>query len=120
MMGGDDRGGPMGLGARTSGGAARTVVALDGECDLAVREELTAALLTAVAGARVVIVDLAAVTFIDSTGVHGLVIAHHAALAAGGRLYVRNAAGPVATVLDLTGVGPLLAEPHTEDGGSGV
>lgn len=109
----------MGFGARRSGDAARTVVTLAGECDLAVREELTAALLEAVAGARVVVVDLAAVTFIDSTGVHGLVTAHHAALAAGGRVHVRNAVGPVATVLGLTGVGGLLAEPRTEDGGSG-
>ena len=101
----------MGFGARTSGGPGRTVVTLDGECDLAVRAELTAALLTAVSGAQTVVVDLAQVTFIDSTGVHGLVTAHHAALAAGGRLHVRNATGPVATVLELTGVGALLAEP---------
>ena len=109
----------MGFGARTSGGPARTVVTLDGECDLAVRDELTAALLDAVAGAQVVVVDLAEVTFIDSTGVHSLVTAHHAALAAGGRVHVRNAVGPVATVLDLTGVGVLLAEP-SEGGEPGV
>ncbi|MDR7277816.1 STAS domain-containing protein [Catenuloplanes atrovinosus] len=101
----------MAFGARTSGGPTRTVVTLDGECDLAVREELTATLLAAVAAARTVVVDLLHVTFIDSTGVHSLVTAHHAALAAGGRLHVTNATGPVATVLDLTGVGPLLAEP---------
>ncbi|GAB7044324.1 MULTISPECIES: STAS domain-containing protein [Catenuloplanes] len=110
----------MGFAARSSGGPTRTVVTLDGECDLAVREELTAALLAAVAAARTVVVDLTHVTFIDSTGVHGLVTAYHAARAGGGQLYVANAHGPVATVLDLTGVGELLAEPAAGSGETGV
>ncbi|MEH1057215.1 STAS domain-containing protein [Micromonospora sp. CPCC 206171] len=101
--------------ATTSTEPGRAVVRLAGECDLAAREELTAALLTAVAGAQVVLVDAGALDFLDSTGIHGLVTAHHAARAAGGRLYVVNARGPVANVLAITGVADLL-RPPSDDG----
>ncbi|MEU4714151.1 STAS domain-containing protein [Micromonospora purpureochromogenes] len=101
--------------ATTSTEPGRAVVRLAGECDLAAREELTAALLAAVAGAPIVLVDLGALDFLDSTGIHGLVTAHHAARAAGGRLYVVNARGPVANVLAITGVADLL-RPPTDDG----
>ena len=93
----------------TSAQPGRMVVALAGECDLTGRDELTAALLAAVAQADVVVVDLAGLTFLDSSGVHGLITAHHAARNAGGHVYVVNAAGPVARLLDLTGVGDLLS-----------
>jgi anti-anti-sigma factor len=89
----------------------RVRVTLSGDCDLAVRDEMSAALLTAVGRAEIVVVDLAEVGFLDSSGVHGLVAAHHAARNRGGRLYVENPSGAVATVLDLTGVGALLS-PH--------
>jgi anti-sigma B factor antagonist len=83
-------------------------VALAGDCDMAVRDQLTAALLDAVGRSTSVVVDLAAVDFLDSSGVHGLVAAHRAALERGGRVYLENPTGSVAAVLDLTGVGPLL------------
>jgi len=100
--------------ARTSAEADRVVVALVGECDLAVRDELAAALNAAVTSARVVIVDLAALKFLDSSGVHGLVTAHHTARDRGGQLYVVNPGGVVATVLEVTGVGELLS-PAVDD-----
>ena len=84
-------------------------VALAGDCDLAVRDEMSAALLAAVRDAELVIVDLAAVGFLDSSGLHGLVAAHHEARGRGGRLYVENPTGSVAAVLDLTGVSALLS-----------
>jgi anti-sigma B factor antagonist len=90
---------------------AHVVVALAGECDMAGRDELTSALLAAVQRATVVLVDMARLMFIDSSGLHGLISAHHAALEAGGRVYVVNAAGAVARLLDLTGVGELLRPP---------
>lgn len=95
----------------TSAEPGRVVVALAGECDLAAREALTSALLAAVASAQVVVVDVGGLHFIDSSGVHGLVTAHHAARRDDGRLYVVNAGGVVARVLDMTGVAELLRPP---------
>lgn len=95
----------------TSGGADQAVVALAGECDLTVRDELTAVLLAAVDRAPLVLVDLAALTFLDSSGIHALVTAYHAAQDGGRALYAVNATGMVAHVLDLTGVGELLTPP---------
>lgn len=97
--------------ASTSVEPGRVVVALTGECDLSSRDELACVLLAAVDGAKLVFVDLAGLTFIDSSGLHGLVTAHHAAVRAGGRLYVRHAGGRVAALLELTGVGGLLSTP---------
>lgn len=94
-------------------GPGHVRVVLAGECDLAVSARLTEALLTAVRQSPLVVVDLAALDFLDSSGVHGLVTAHHAACDRGGRVEVVNPAGHVATVLDVTGVGPLLSpSPH--------
>lgn len=95
--------------ATTTDETGHVRVVLTGDCDLAVREEMSAALLAAIDRAQVVIVDLAEVGFLDSSGVHELVVAHHAARGRGGRLYVENPTGAVATVLDLTGVAGLLS-----------
>jgi anti-anti-sigma factor len=100
---------------RTSADGDRVVVALAGECDVAARDELAAALSAAVTSAEVIHVDLAELRFLDSSGVHGLVKAYHAATGRGGRLYVVNARGVVAHVLDLTGVGELLSPPAVEE-----
>src|SRR5690242_16872003 len=86
-------------------------VVLAGECDMAVRDELCAVLLSAVRRSRVVVVDLARVGFLDSSGVHGLIAAHKEARDRGGRLLLENPTGDVATVLDVTGVAELLARP---------
>ncbi|MET8910643.1 STAS domain-containing protein [Micromonospora sp. NPDC004551] len=98
--------------ARTFREPGRTVIRLAGECDMAAREPLTGALLAAVDAAPVVVVDLSAVEFLDSTGIHALVTAHHRARAVGGRLHLVNAAGAVAALLELTGVGELLRHPE--------
>jgi anti-anti-sigma factor len=95
----------------TSVESGRAVVALTGECDLAAREALTSALHAAIERAEVVDVDLAALRFLDSSGVHCLIAGHHTALRRGGRLYVVNAHGAVAQLLDVTGVGDLLRPP---------
>lgn len=99
--------------ATTSDEAGRVLVRLAGECDLAVAEQLTDTLLAAVARVPLVVVDVAALDFLDSTGLHGLVTAHHAARDRGGRLHVVNPTGAVATVLDLTGVAALLSPDGT-------
>ncbi|MEV4639564.1 STAS domain-containing protein [Actinoplanes sp. NPDC049548] len=102
--------------AATSTGPGRVVVALTGECDLEGRDRLAAVLLSAVDTAALVVVDLGGLTFIDSSGIHGLVTAHHAAQRSGGRVQLVNASGAVATVLELTGVDRLLGA-RTEDAG---
>jgi anti-sigma B factor antagonist len=105
--------------ATTSVELDRVVVALTGECDLAGREELKTVLLAAVAGAEVVSVDLSGVTFLDSSGLHGLIVAYHAAKEAGRQLYVVNAGRAIAGVLDISGVGNLLSPPPDGDGAHG-
>lgn len=97
--------------ARTSAEPGRIIVSLDGECDLSAREHLTAVLLDALERAKAVFVDLARLTFLDSSGVHSLITAHHAAKHRGARVYVVNATGPVAAVLELTGLDTLLRAP---------
>jgi anti-sigma B factor antagonist len=97
--------------ARTSAEPGRIIVTLTGECDLSSREHLTAVLLDGLHRAKAVFVDVAGLTFLDSSGVHSLITAHHAAKNTGGRVYVINASGPVEAVLDLTGVGALLSVP---------
>ena len=100
--------------ARTSAAPGRITVTLAGECDLSAREHLTAILLDALGRAAAVFVDVARLTFLDSSGVHSLITAHHAAKDTGARVYVVNATGPVAAVLDLTGVAALLRAPTGE------
>lgn len=107
-----------GFEVRTSAQANHTVVALAGECDLSVSDELTGALLGALGEGREVVVDLAALRFLDSSGVHGLVTAYHAAKRDGVALRVVNAGGAVADVLDLTGVGDLLGSPSGDGHGN--
>jgi anti-sigma B factor antagonist len=91
--------------------AGALVVALTGECDLRSRDAMTAALMDAVRSSRHVTVDLAGVRFLDSSGLHALVTAHHAALDRSGALHVVNATGTVETVLQITGILELLRKP---------
>jgi anti-sigma B factor antagonist len=86
----------------------RYVVALRGELDMGVVDDLQELLTATIAQAPLVEVDLAAVTFIDSTVIGTLISAHHRASAAGAHLGVRNATGHVHRVLDMTGVLPTL------------
>jgi anti-sigma B factor antagonist len=99
---------------KTSSDGDWLVVTLSGECDLSVQAELASALADAVSRSAAVVVDLAALTFLDSSGIHELVTAHHAARDRNGHLALRNATGMVATVLEVTGVGELLS-PRASD-----
>ena len=60
------------------------------------------------AAPREVVVDLAAVTFLDSAGLCALAAAHRRALAAGGRLRVLAATRAVIRPLQITGLWDLL------------
>jgi anti-anti-sigma factor len=87
--------------------ADRIVVRLRGEIDLvsvpALRDELLA-----MTGKASVVVDLAAVTFLDATGVGVLVGAHKRLANQGGRLVLVNPPPAIARVLQLAGVAHLL------------
>jgi anti-sigma B factor antagonist len=100
-----------GFEAHTVRDADALVVALAGDCDLHTRDEMTATLLDAVRSGDTVTVDLSGVRFLDSSGLHALVTAYHAALERAGNLYVVNATGTVETVLAITGILELLQRP---------
>ena len=90
-------------------------VKVAGDIDLATADKLAESLEEAVAQAHEVRVDLADVTFLDSTGIRSLVQAYRSAQTRGGVFYVIGARQWVAKVLDVTGVGPLLAPPPPGD-----
>ena len=95
----------------------RTVVlTLDGEFDITDRAELEDATLAAVAAAGTgrVVVDLAAVAFIDSEAVAALIIGYQAAVAAGCDYRLVNARGLVRRILDIAGLLELIGEPAAE------
>lgn len=95
--------------ASTAEGPQGTVVALVGECDLAAREDLAATLRKALGTGRPVTIDASGLTFLDSSGIHELVSAHHLAVRTGTTLWLTGATGVVANVLDMTGVSRLLS-----------
>jgi anti-sigma B factor antagonist len=89
---------------RTDGDAPRTWrIDLNGELDLDTAPALTEQLDDlAQNGAVLVIVGLADVTFLDSSGLRALVHGARAIEEAGGRLLVDGASGAVARILELT------------------
>lgn len=82
---------------------------LTGEIDISSVNLLARGLATLSHTADNIVIDLAGVTFLDSTGVGALVVAHRRATATGRSLTVVNAHGIVRRVLDLTGTFPTLA-----------
>ncbi len=101
----------------------RVVVDPAGEVDMLTAGQLREALAKAVrtAGTGPVVVDLARVSFLDSSGVQALVDGYHSAMVAGGTLTVRGARGTVARVLEIVGVDRMLglapATPAGDDTG---
>ena len=89
----------------------RVSVKVTGDIDLATADKVGEAVSDALTKGDEVWVDLSAVTFLDSTGIRALVQGHRKAAAQGARLYVHGAQQWVAKVLEVTGVGPLLAPP---------
>jgi anti-sigma B factor antagonist len=83
--------------------------AVDDEIDLAHIERLRAAGQQALtSGALGLAVDLAALTFIDSTAVGTLVALHNLAVGHGKAFVLTNPSAPVRRVLDLTSLDQLL------------
>lgn len=84
-------------------------VAPRGEIDIRTAPDLRAALTGVLDdGARRVVVDLAGVTFMDSSGLSVLVGAHRRLSRDGGRLEVTGTLPPVERVLRLTGLVGIL------------
>ncbi|MFF5173444.1 STAS domain-containing protein [Micromonospora sp. NPDC000089] len=85
---------------------------LAGELDLSVAGELTAELdRLQSAGERRLLLDLAGVTFCDSTGIAAFVRGDNRAAVDGGWLRLTGAVGRVDRVLRLTGVADVLGHP---------
>jgi anti-sigma B factor antagonist len=90
------------------------VVDVSGEVDLHTAPQVRAALDAAVGevvadpACRAVLVDLTAVTFMDSTGLGELVGAHKAVQRGGGRLHLAVGNDRVARLLALTGLDEVL------------
>lgn len=79
----------------------RTIIALHGEIDLESSPEARELLLGSVAGEKCLLVDLSAVTYIDSSGVASLVEALKAARENGTRFALAAASEPARRVLEL-------------------
>ena len=89
------------------------VVALAGDIDLATIPEARALVLAAVAAQPgcTVLVDVSAVTFMDSTGLGMLVAAHRQAEDGGGRIVLTGPTPPVRKVLEVTGLDKIFLVP---------
>jgi anti-sigma B factor antagonist len=93
------------------------VFRLRGSLDLATSPTLRAALGEAAEkGTKSIVVDLTQLEFLDSTGLGALIGAHRRAAERGGsvRLIVHD--GPIARLLNITGLIRVLAVYHTLDG----
>jgi anti-sigma B factor antagonist len=101
--------------------APRSRLTVRGEVDAAAAPQLTAATDEALReGAREVEVDMAGVTFLDSTGLTALIRSREAVLAAGGSLRLTAASAAVTRLLEITDLTELLGSPDagTEEQGS--
>jgi anti-sigma B factor antagonist len=85
-------------------------IMVHGDVDLATTDRLGDAI-TRVAegsGRHTVVVDLAGLTFLDSSGIQGLVISHQTLAAAGIELVLRNVPEPAHLTLSVAGVAEYL------------
>ena len=84
-----------------------------GELDIATVDQFRRAVGTLMGtGCREIVVDLAGTTFLDSSGLGGLVWASHRMRSAGGALTVINPGEQVAKMLRVTGVERVLLRSH--------
>jgi anti-anti-sigma factor len=96
-----------------------TVLAVDGEVDMSVKDDFLGALDAAIhataihATDRVLFIDLAALQFLDSSGCHCLVVAAEDARTRGVTFQVTNPSPRVARVLNMTGLDVMLGVEST-------
>ena len=90
-------------------GTAHTLVTLDGECDLNTGRQLRDVLTSEVSrGAQRLIVDLSALTFMDSTGMQVLLSTRSVLAVRGGTLVLVAPQPVVARILELTGANKII------------
>ncbi|MGZ4251051.1 MAG: STAS domain-containing protein [Solirubrobacteraceae bacterium] len=101
---------PSAFEARILDGGSRGVrVVVSGELDLAAAPQLDGVLTRALASAEDIIIDLAAVRFIDSTGLYTIVGALREADSSGVTLRVRSTLHPqVARLFEVVGMAHIL------------
>jgi anti-sigma B factor antagonist len=94
---------PFAVTSRENGSGAREI-AISGELDLAVADQLRAALDEAIAAGGEVLVVLGECEFIDSTGIALLVLARKELAGRGGRLLLSEPTAQVRQVLSISGL----------------
>ena len=89
--------------------AGRRVVAIQGDVDLAVAEEVRDALEKQVAGGKSVLVDCSGIAFIDSRGLSALICARHAANQAAVGFQLAGVSEPMHRAMRAAGIDDLFA-----------
>lgn len=93
------------------------VLHLQGELDMSTAAQFLDAVSTAMAApASTIVVDLTALSFVDSTGVSAFVAAWRSATPEGRTLCLRHPTRPVGKVLRITGVDRILLQDPTTTG----
>jgi anti-sigma B factor antagonist len=100
--------GPVEMVTSTDEQDGKIVVSVGGDVDLVTSDELRQVLEDAVRVNPHVEVDLAGLTFIDSSGLSALVEGHRAARDAGGVVVLRNPTPMLRRLLDITRLDSLL------------
>lgn len=88
---------------------ATTTIVLTGDLDPATAPRLQAAIDDHADGAQAIVLDLAGVSFLDSSGLRVLVAANEALRGRGIALTLRSPSDNVRRLLDLTGLGEIIA-----------
>ena len=108
--------GERGLELRRQVAGSRAVLALDGDLDVHSAPLVQQGVVAAVAdGAVEVVLDLAHIRFVDSSGIGVLIACHTRANAGGARLVLRSPAARVARLLAVTALDRVLAVEQTAD-----
>lgn len=101
----------------TQDGPDAVVLTVSGDIDLVTVEQFCQGGLDAIAqaGGRSVIIDVAAVTFIDSTGLSALVTVNNAATTAGTPLVLRAVPKRMASLLHITAIDTVIPTSDSSD-----
>ncbi|WP_250028952.1 STAS domain-containing protein [Paractinoplanes maris] len=104
------------IGRERAAGPTAKILRPSGELDINSRDDLRAMILDALGAAERVVVDLAAVTFMDSEALGALIDGYNAAIARGAGFGVVNAQRSVARVLNVSGAQELFDEAWESSG----